>query len=178
MKREDVKQKIPGITDEQLQWLMDENGADVTREKKRAGDLQAELDTAKAQLKTAQDGLAAFDGVDVADLKGQIAKLQGQLADQADSFAFDSALDGAIRDAHGRDVKAIRGMLDVDALKASKDRTADIKAALDALTKEKAWAFDAAPGGYPNVRDGGDPNKTPTGSTREQFAEWFNEVMK
>ena len=85
---------------------------------------------------------------------------------------------GAIRDAHGRDVKAIRGMLDVDALKASKDRTADIKAALDALTKEKAWAFDAAPGGYPNVRDGGDPNKTPTGSTREQFAEWFNEVMK
>ena len=52
------------------------------------------------------------------------------------------------------------------------------QAALDALTKEKAWAFDAAPGGYPNVRDGGDPNKTPTGSTREQFAEWFNEVMK
>ena len=60
MKREDVKQKIPGITDEQLQWLMDENGADVTREKKRAGDLQAELDTATAQLKTAQAGLAAF----------------------------------------------------------------------------------------------------------------------
>ena len=52
------------------------------------------------------------------------------------------------------------------------------QAALDALAKEKAWAFDAAPGGYPNVRDGGDPNKTPTGSTREQFAEWFNEVMK
>lgn len=44
--------------------------------------------------------------------------------------------------------------------------------------RKKAWAFDAAPGGYPNVRDGGDPNKTPTGSTREQFAEWFNEVMK
>lgn len=152
MKREDVKQKIPGITDEQLQWLMDENGADVTREKKRAGDLQAELDTAKAQLKTAQDGLAAFDGVDVADLKGQITKLQGQLADQADSFAFDSALDGAIRDAHGRDVKAIRGMLDVDALKASKDRTADIKAALDALTKEKAWAF--APENTPPAASG------------------------
>ena len=130
------------------------------------------------QLNTAKDSLKAFEGVDVADLKGQITKLQGQLADQADSFAFDSALDGAIRDAHGRDVKAIRGMLDVDALKASKDRTTDIEAALDALTKEKAWAFDAAPGGYPNVRDGGDPNKTPTGSTREQFAEWFNEVMK
>ena len=95
-----------------------------------------------------------------------------------DKDAFDAALDGAIRDARGRDVKAIRGMLDVAALKASKDRTSDIQAALDALTKEKAWAFDAAPGGYPNVRDGGDPNKTPTGSTREQFAAWFNQVTK
>ena len=80
----------------------------------------------------------------------------GQLADQADGFAFDAALDGAIRDAHGRDVKAIRGMLDVAALKASKDRTSDIKTALDALVKDKAWAFDAAPGGYPNVKDGGE----------------------
>ena len=80
MKREDVKQKIPGITDEQLQWLMDENGADVTREKKRTGDLQTELDTAKAQLQKAKDGLAAFDGVDVADLKSQIEKLKNDMA--------------------------------------------------------------------------------------------------
>ena len=101
-------------------------------------------------------GFARGQGVDVADLKGQITKLQGQLTDQADSFAFDAALDGAIRDARGRDVKAIRGMLDVAALKASKDRTSDIKTALDALVKGKAWAFDAAPGGYPNVKDGGE----------------------
>lgn len=171
MKREDVKKQIPNITDEQLDWLMGENGRDITAEKTKATNLQTQVNGLTTQLNT-------FEGVDVADLKGQITKLQGQLADQADSFAFDSALDGAIRDAHGRDVKAIRGMLDVDALKASKDRTTDIKAALDALTKEKAWAFDAAPGGYPNVRDGGDPNQTPTGSTREQFAEWFTEVMK
>ena len=33
MKREDVKNKIPGITDEQLQWIMDANGADINAEK-------------------------------------------------------------------------------------------------------------------------------------------------
>lgn len=178
MKREDVKKQIPNITDEQLDWLMGENGRDITAEKTKVANLQTQVNDLTTQLNTAKDGLKAFEGVDVADLKGQITKLQGQLDDQADSFAFDYALDGAIRDAHGRDVKAIRGMLDVEALKASKDRTTDIKAALDALTKEKAWAFDTAPRGYPNVRDGGDPNKTPTGSTREQFASWFNEVMK
>ena len=179
MKREEVKQKIPGISEEQLQWLMDESNADVTREVKRANELQADLDNANKQLQTAQDGLKAFEGVDVKDLQGQIAKLKSDMAAQADAFAFDSALDGAIRDARGRDVKAIRGMLDIDALKASKDRTADIKAALDALAKEKAWAFgeDAAQG-YPIVPDGGDPNKTPTGSTREQFAAWANSAFK
>ena len=36
----------------------------------------------------------------------------------------------------------------------------------------------AQEGGYPAVKDGGDPNKTPTGSTREQFAAWFNQVVK
>ena len=33
MKREDAKNKIPGITEEQLNWLMQENGSDITREK-------------------------------------------------------------------------------------------------------------------------------------------------
>ena len=167
MKREEVKSKIPGITDEQLDWLMGENGRDVTAEKTKAANLQTQVNDLTKQLTTAKDGLTAFEGVDVADLKGQITKLQGQLTDQADSFAFDSALDGAIRDAHGRDVKAIRGMLDVAALKASKDRTSDIKTALDALAKEKAWAFDAAPGSYPNVKDGGEPNARGQGGTMD-----------
>ena len=33
MKREDVKNKIPGITEEQLNWLMQENGSDITGRK-------------------------------------------------------------------------------------------------------------------------------------------------
>lgn len=37
MKREDVKNKIPGITEEQLNWLMQENGADINQEKSATG---------------------------------------------------------------------------------------------------------------------------------------------
>ena len=36
MKREDVKNRIPGITEEQLDWLMTENGSDINREKSAA----------------------------------------------------------------------------------------------------------------------------------------------
>ena len=154
MKREEVKNKIPGITDEQLDWLMGENGRDVTAEKTKAASLQGQVDDLTKQLNNAKDGLKAFEGVDVADLKGQITKLQGQLTDQAAGFAFDAALDGAIRDAKGRDVKAIRSMLDLEKLKSSTNRDSDIKTALDALVKDKAWAFDVGTH-YPTVPDGG-----------------------
>lgn len=147
MKREEVKNKIPGITDEQLDWLMGENGRDVTAEKTKAASLQTQVNELTTQLK-------AFEGVDVNDLKGRITKLQGQLTDQAAGFAFDAALDGAIRDAKGRDVKAIRSMLDLEKLKSSTNRDSDIKTALDALVKDKAWAFDVGTH-YPTVPDGG-----------------------
>ena len=126
MKREDVKNKIPGITEEQLNWLMQENGSDITREKNAAAALQTQLDSAQAQLKTAQDGLKAFDGVDVAGLQAQVTKLKADMQAQADGFAFDSALNTAILGKKGRSVDAVRALLDLDALKGSKDRTTDI----------------------------------------------------
>ena len=159
MKREDVKARIPNITDEAMTWLLDTTGAELTREKNRAADLQKQLDAANTQLSEVQEKLKAFDGVDVAQLKGESDKLRQQIADMKDGWAFDSALDGAIRDAKGRNLKAIRGMLDLDALKASKDRSADIKAAIEGLVKENPWAFETAPSGSEGGA-GGKPSAT------------------
>ena len=181
MKREDVKAKIPGITDEQLDWLMQENGADITREKSAANALQAQVASLTAQVATAQDGLKAFGEhkpEDFAAAQQQITQLQQQLQAQADGFAFDNALDTAILGKRGRSVKAVRALLDVDALKGSKDRTTDIAQALEAAAKANPWAFgDTQPGGYPDVRDGGEGGKTPTGSAREQFAAWAAKTL-
>ena len=141
MKREDVKNKIPGITDEQLNWIMQENGADINREKSAATALQTQLDNANAQLKTAQDGLKAFDGVDVAGLQEQVTKLKADMKAQAEGFAFDNALNAAIMSKKGRSVKAVRALLDLDTLKGSVDRSTDIAKALDDAAKANPWAF-------------------------------------
>ena len=178
MKREDVKNKIPGITDEQLNWIMQENGADINREKSAATALQTQLDNANAQLKTAQDGLKAFDGVDVAGLQEQVTKLKADMKAQAEGFAFDNALNAAIMSKKGRSVKAVRALLDLDALKGSANRSTDIAKALDDAAKANPWAFGDGQPGYPDVRDGGDPHHTPTGSTSELFADWFAQVTK
>ena len=182
MKREDVKNKIPGITDEQLDWLMQENGSDITREKSAANALQAQVDSLTAQVATAQDGLKAFGAhkpEDFAAAQQQIAQLQQQMQAQADGFAFDHALDTAILGKQGRSVKAVRALLDVDTLKGSKDLTADIAKALEAAAKANPWAFgEVHPAGYPAVKDGGEGGKTPTGSAREQFAAWAEQALK
>lgn len=141
MKREDVKNKIPGITEEQLNWIMQENGADINREKSAATALQTQLDNANAQLKTAQDGLKAFDGVDVAGLQEQVTKLKADMKAQTEGFAFDNALNAAILGKKGRSVKAVRALLDLDALKGSADRSTDIAKALDDAAKANPWAF-------------------------------------
>lgn len=105
-------------------------------------DKNEEVKTLREQLQTAQDGLKAFEGVDVENLRGQIKKLQDDMAAQADSFRFDALLDGAIRDAKGKNVKAVRALLDMDSLKASKDQTNDIKTALDKLAESDGYLFD------------------------------------
>ena len=88
MKREDVKTHIPGITDEALNWLMNENGADINREKAKADTIQQQLTAANKQLQTVQEQLKAFDGKDVGALEAQVAKLTQDIKDQADGFAL------------------------------------------------------------------------------------------
>ena len=48
----------------------------------------------------------------------------------------------------------------------------------EACTAQAQAILKFAKPGYPNVRDGGDPHHTPTGSTRQQFADWFEQVTK
>lgn len=103
------------------------------------------------QLKTATDGLKAFEGVDVNDLKGQITTLTGNLATKDAEYQtkladmeFSGLLDAAITTAKGRNPKALRGLLDVDTLKASKNQSDDIKAALDKLKESDGYLFDDA----------------------------------
>lgn len=55
MKRDDVRSIVEGITDEQLDAIMQLNGAAVTAEKNKAKELQRKLDEATDRLKAADD---------------------------------------------------------------------------------------------------------------------------
>ena len=139
MKTEDLQAK--GLNQEQIDFVMSEYGKDVNA-------IKAERDGYKTQLDTAQTSLKAMEGIDAAGLQTKVSDLTKQLQDKdteidkikAD-YAFDASVKEAIRKASGRNEKAITALLDVDALKASKNQAQDIEAAITALKKDNDYLF-------------------------------------
>lgn len=134
------------LTKEIIDAILAENGRDVEAAKKPFAD----YDHIKDQLKTAQDALKTFEGVDVAQLQGEITKLNGQLTDKENewkkkqaTWEFDGKVKDAITAAKGRNAKAIAALLDMDTLRASKNQDADLKDAVEALKKENGYLFES-----------------------------------
>lgn len=145
MKREDVTKVFESATDEQVNALLDINSADIGKAKSK---LEAERDNYKSQLDTAQETLKGFEGVDVKDLQGKVTELQNTLAAKETEYQnkladmeFSSILDGAISSSGARSSKALKALLDVDALKASKNQTEDIKTAIESVKADNDYLF-------------------------------------
>lgn len=131
--------------------------------------LETERDGYKTQLDTAQEALKGFEGVDVAELNGKIKQLSDDLAKQDSDYKakiadmeFMSVLDTAVAGSGARNAKAVKALLDMDALKASQNRDADIKTALETVKKENGYMFADAPDITTSTRTG---NMGGTGKT-------------
>ncbi len=147
MKREDLK-AIEGLTEEQINAVMRLHGLDEAAH-------QATVQGLQAQLTTAQQGLAAFDGVDVNDLRSQITNLTNQLNQQAAEFAFTGVLRAAAHEAGALDENDAIALLPNRAtLRESKNQAEDVKQAFADLKSRKPYLFLQ---GTPAPQDGVDP---------------------
>lgn len=113
------------------------------------GKVTAARDNFKNQLDAATNSLKEFEGVDVEDLKGKITSLTNDLNTQKTKYEqqladldFENTLDLAITGKKGKSAKAVKALLDIDALKASKNQRDDIDAALEALKKDSGYLFE------------------------------------
>ena len=146
MKRKDLEDL--GLEKETVDKIMDWNGKDIEAEKAKTKAAEGERDNYKGQLDAATAELDKFKDVKPEELQAKIDQLQKDLKAKDDEYAtkeaerlFNDTLDKAIAEAGGRNAKAIRGLLDIEALKGSKDQTADIKKALDAAKESDAYLF-------------------------------------
>ena len=116
------------------------------------GDFDAKNTEAKSlknQLAEANKTIEGFKAMDMdgvrreaQEWKAKAEKAEKDAAEQVAAVRFDARLDTAITRARGRSTKAIKALLDVDTLRASKDPDKDIGAALEQLAKESDYLFD------------------------------------
>ena len=173
MKREEVRQKIPGITEEQLNWLMGENGNDINREKSKIAEITADRDGLMSRLEEANGKLEGYDP----EWRAKAAQAQADADRKIAEMQFQNLLNGAIASAKGRSGKAIAALLDLDTLRSSKNQEADIQSALGDLKKSNSYLFETGeiPPTYaagPGTQPPGNTATSPTtlvGALRERY---------
>lgn len=89
---------------------------------------EAKVAAHESTINDLREDLKKFDGVDVTGLQNRITALETDLQNKDTEYTqkiadrdFDDLLSESIRTAKGRNAKAIRALLDVDTLKASKN---------------------------------------------------------
>jgi hypothetical protein len=146
MKREDLEKL--GLTKEQIDAIMAENGKDIEKFKTDAQSAKTEADTAKAQLVEANKTIEGFKAMNIDqikasadDYKAKFEQAQADAAAQVAQLKFDHALDGALTGAKAKNSKEVKVHLDVEALrKAFNDKDGTIPGLEDQLKKVKESA--------------------------------------
>ena len=153
MKRTDITGLFPDATAEQINALMDINGADINSAKAGFADLQTQLATANATIEQLQASTK-----DMEALTARASDLETEL----------NALKAS---------NAIRDMRD----KVSK--ATGVPASLLTGETEEACTAQAngivefaKPSAYPVIRDGGEASATQKSTPKDAFVDWFNQV--
>jgi hypothetical protein len=140
-----------------FETILADNGITLTDEQKTAitkamgenykpiADWQKQVDKVNnltEQLNETKTALGKFDGVDPEALKNDIAALNQKLADKDTEYQqkiadrdFQDKVKASIAKYKGKNEKAIKSLLDMDVLKASKNQDNDLDAAMKALTE-------------------------------------------
>lgn len=145
--KEILKQAGLTVTDDQLATIETEMKAnykpiaDYNKQKEK-------LDASDEKVKTLTASLDKFKDVDptaltqtIEDLKGKLTRKDAEFAQRLADRDFDDLINTNINTLKGKNAKAIKALLDVDALKQSKNQAEDIKTALEALQKAEDSAF-------------------------------------
>lgn len=180
MTRDQLKKMLPeGTEDTVVTDLLNALHAEIQPHKdaakKAVDDLAAkvqEMADISKKAASADEKAKAYDDLQAkydADLKAANERV-GELE-------FNSRLDGKLKDKGARNLKAARALLDVAALRASKNQEADMDAAIEALAKaeDTSFVFAAQPVGTKPV---GAPAGSSGTMTRDQIMQIKDPVAR
>lgn len=118
------------------------------REAQEFKELNTELEGVKGQLSQANEQIAGFKELDIEGVKQKAAEWEQKYNQAAEDSAreieqlkFDFALDRELTKAQARNPKAVKALLDRDALKYDKGKIIGLEEQLETLKKKEDSAF-------------------------------------
>lgn len=167
MKREFLKEL--GLTDEQIDKIISENGKDVEKAKGDLSTKETELETLQGQLKAANEQIEEFKEMDVEGIKSaadeyktKFEESEKNRKEELEKLQFEHKLEGALSGAKAKNIKAVKALLDMEGLKLNKDEIVGLNEQLENIKKENDYLFQSENEEKPPqiIRPGGgDPPK-------------------
>ena len=162
MKREELKEL--GLNDDQIAAVMTSYGKEVNPLKEQVDSLTSERDNLKQQVSDRDgqlDDLRKNAGKNE-ELEATIKQLQEDNKATATKYQNDLAakekgfkIEGALRDAKAKNVKAVLSLIDTEKVSVQKDGTLDgLTDQIEAVKKSDSYLFDAENAGQP-IKFGG-----------------------
>lgn len=165
MKREELKEH--GLTDEQINFVMAQNGKDINALNDQISGLTNERDGLQKQIDERDKQLTTLkkSAKDNDELQSQIKQLQDDNKAAAERYQSDLKaqeksfkIEGALRDAKAKNIKTVLPLIDTDKVSINDDGTLNgLSEQLDAVKKDNDYLF------------GGDDKTNPRVEIRTQF---------
>lgn len=153
----DTKDRVPRSR------LNDKND-EIKELKEQLSQRDTQLESLKQQVK-GEEALTTS----IQELQTENARITDEYEAKLKQRDFDFALDGALREAKAKNPKAVKALLDIEAVKLTEDKIDGLEDQLKALKKSDGYLFasDGIRGNTPPVQQGGGKPAI----TKEQFAQ-------
>lgn len=149
--------EIPADKHTEFNKAVAENYKTVAEHEKKVNRLTEDLNAEKKRADDAVETLKGFEGKDfdaITKDRDEWQRKHNELVEthkkETEEREFNEMLSAAISETKGKNTKAITALLDLDALRKSKNQEKDIKAALEGVKKDNEYLFDVT--GAPPAR--------------------------
>lgn len=130
-----------GLSKEQIDTIMAENGKDIEAQKVLTTAESEKLKTANGTITTLQDSIKKFDGVDIEKLKKDAVDWQTKYNDDLGKLKLEHALETALLAGKAKNTKAVKALLEIDKIKLDGDKLLGLDDQLEKLKKDNDYLF-------------------------------------
>lgn len=129
MKKEELLEL--GLTEEQIQGVFKLNGQDINS-------IKSERDNLKAELDVANNKISDFEKINVEEIKSEVEKYKNEIS----NLKLDHSIENSLLKSKVKNPKAAKALLDMEALKNSKNFDSDLENQIKSMKESDSYLFE------------------------------------